>query len=152
MPAHVARAFVLLLVCAYCSAQPAFAQRYGYVVVTEYRNDSSPAPQKLIVFDTQTRGRAATIPLEMGCLGCGVPRTLVASPDGSRLFAINRGSNTVSVVDTTTWSVIRSLPIGAPPAAMPLALAVSPDGGRLYVLRGTTHSTSWSHQTAGGCM
>ena len=102
------------LLCTLGTALPASAQPYAYVVVTEARNDNGPARNRLIVIDTGTRTRAASILLDMGCLGCAQPRGLAATPDGSRLFVVNHASNTISVVDARTRTVIRSLPIGLP--------------------------------------
>lgn len=129
-----------VLVCLAGMGRPAAAQPYAYVVVTEYRNDDAPARQRLLVIDTPTRARLALIPLEMGCLGCAMPRALAAAPDGSRIFVANRASSTVSVVDARSRAVVRSLPIGPAPVGTvhSPALAMSPDGARLYVLWGNT--------------
>ena len=126
------------LLCALGTAIPASAQPYAYVVVTEARNDNGPARNRLLVIDTLTRTRQASIPLDMGCLGCAQPRGLAATPDGSRLFVVNHASNTLSVVDARTRTVIRSLPIGTPVPFLSPSLAISPDGARLYVLKGST--------------
>jgi len=142
MPTSSVRSTGLLvlstLLCTFGGARPAAAQPFAYTLVTQYRNDTSPVPQKLVVIDTRTRTRVADIQLEMGCLGCGVPRSLAASPDGARVFAVNRASNTVSVVDTSTRTVITSVPIGGSSSPMPPALAMQPDGTRLYILRGSS--------------
>jgi YVTN family beta-propeller protein len=48
---------------------------------------------------------------------------------GSRAYVINTGSDTISVIDTTTKQVIRTIPIGASATNV----VVTPDGRRLYV-------------------
>ena len=44
-------------------------------------------------------------------------------------YVTNQGSDTVSVVDTDTASVVETVPVGAKPAGV----AVAPDGRRIYV-------------------
>lgn len=62
------------------------------------------------------------------------PRGLVASPDGSRLYVANAGSDNVSIIDTNPASgtyntVIATIPVGD----YPIGVAISPDGASLYV-------------------
>ena len=60
----------------------------------------------------------------------GTPTAVAASPDGSRIYITQGGSNTVVVMATATNTVI------GPPIQVgtnPRALAVSPDGSRVYV-------------------
>ena len=47
-------------------------------------------------------------------------------------YVANVGTNTVSVVDTTTNNVVATIPVGI----MPVALAITPDGTRAYVAGG----------------
>lgn len=51
------------------------------------------------------------------------------SPDGSVLVTCNSFSNTISIIDTAAWTVVRNLPVGT----FPTYAAFSPDGGTLYV-------------------
>jgi YVTN family beta-propeller protein len=126
------------LLCSLGAALPAAAQPYAYVVVTEARTDNGPARNRLVVIDTVTRTRQASIVLESGCLGCSQPRGLAATPDGARLFVLNHASNTISVVDARARIVVRSVPLGTPVGFLPASLVVSTDGARLYVLKGST--------------
>ena len=58
-----------------------------------------------------------------------VPTAMVAGPDGTKLYVLNTGSDTVSVVDTATNTVTGTILVGSSPSGV----AVSPDGTKLYV-------------------
>jgi serine/threonine protein kinase, bacterial len=66
------------------------------------------------------------------------PRGVVVSPDGTRAYVTNRGSGTVSVIDTARPT--------APPTTISGGdaddLAVSPDGTRIYVLNSVSGTVS----------
>nr|MBC8255244.1 c-type cytochrome [Ardenticatenia bacterium] len=57
------------------------------------------------------------------------PRTVAVDDAGSRAYIANRGSDSVSVVDLTTHTVITEIPVGD----RPYGVVVSPSGDRLYV-------------------
>ena len=54
---------------------------------------------------------------------------LAVDPIRPRIYATLTGSNSVAVIDTSTLSVIKTIPIGS----NPVGLAVSPDASKLYV-------------------
>lgn len=54
--------------------------------------------------------------------------SVIVSPDGRTLYALDQGNWRVAVLDVATRSVIASAPTGT----TPYALALSPDGTRLY--------------------
>ncbi len=58
-----------------------------------------------------------------------LPQGITLSPDGARAYVANRGSDTVSVIDTVTDTVTATIPTGAGPDFV----ALSPDGTRGYV-------------------
>jgi YVTN family beta-propeller protein len=89
--------------------------------------------QVLTVIDAATNGKVAVIPLGESCL-CVNPNGIAISRDGTRVFVSNFWSNSVSVVDTGSRSVIATIPT----LSNPTSLAVSPDGSRLYVSAFTT--------------
>jgi YVTN family beta-propeller protein len=73
------------------------------------------------------------------------PSALAVSADGKRLYVANRGSNTVSVVDTSTYKVIdtdtgvagvNSIAVGSSPSALVL------NGTRLYVANRGSNTVS----------
>ena len=75
------------------------------------------------------------------------PAGVVASPDGTRVYVANTGSNTVSVFNTATGQLIdtnpnvagtQSISVGSSPSA----LAISADGKRLYVANTGSNSVS----------
>lgn len=60
--------------------------------------------------------------------GCAAPG-ITLSPDGARAYVANRGSDTISVIDTATSTVTDTVPTGAGPGIV----ALTPDGTRGYV-------------------
>jgi len=65
--------------------------------------------------------------LSFGLLGV----MLASTPAGAKPFAYvaNAGSNTVSVIDTATNTVVATVPVGA----LPSGVVITPDGTRAYV-------------------
>ncbi|MFD3422577.1 IPT/TIG domain-containing protein [Streptomyces decoyicus] len=58
-----------------------------------------------------------------------MPGGITLAPGAARAYVANRGSNTVSVIDTATDTVSSTIPTGAGPSFV----AISPDGTRGYV-------------------
>jgi YVTN family beta-propeller protein len=58
------------------------------------------------------------------------PVALVATPDGTKLYCLNQGDNTVSVIFPTTNQNVATIPVGL----SPVWAAVSSDGSRLFVV------------------
>jgi YVTN family beta-propeller protein len=79
-------------------------------------------PSNVVVFDTKTRQIVTRIPVEIN------PYQTVLTPDGKRLFVSNWSSESVSVIDTGTNKVIRTLHVGKNPNDMKLSA-----DGRLFV-------------------
>ena len=67
------------------------------------------APGSVSVIDTATNTVIATIPVGLDPIGVAV------TPDGSKVYVANAGSNTVSVIDTATNTVIATIPGRYPP-------------------------------------
>jgi YVTN family beta-propeller protein len=63
---------------------------------------------------------------------------IALSPDGSRLYVANTTSDTVSVIDTSTYQVIQDRRVGLEP----VSLAVRPDGKELWVSNHVSDSVS----------
>lgn len=57
------------------------------------------------------------------------PYFVVGHPSRSLVYVANSGHGSVSVINTSTGSVVATLPVGARPTSM----ALTPDGSRLYV-------------------
>lgn len=57
------------------------------------------------------------------------PVDVAITPDGSRAYVVNKGSNTVSVIGVATLSVIDNIVVGKEPAG----IAIAPDGAYAYV-------------------
>lgn len=107
-------------------ATSALAQPFAYVSGVR-PGANNRGTQVLTVIDVARRAKVASIELGQSCLCVG--ERAVASPDGALLYVSNYWSNTVSVVDLATNSVIRTFAV----QPFPGALAVSPDGTRLYI-------------------
>jgi YVTN family beta-propeller protein len=83
---------------------------------------TGPGPSNVVVFDAKTRQIVTRIPVEVN------PYQTVLTPDGKRLFVSNWASQSVSVIDTDTNKVIRTLRVGINPNDMKLSA-----DGRLFV-------------------
>jgi YVTN family beta-propeller protein len=57
------------------------------------------------------------------------PLELQLSSDGARLYVLCQGSNEIRVLNSSTFAVVKTIPVGA----VPLGLSLSPDGARLFV-------------------
>jgi uncharacterized repeat protein (TIGR01451 family) len=55
-----------------------------------------------------------------------------------RAYVVNRGSNSVSVIDTATQQVIKTIEVGT----APVALALTPDESKVYVVNRGSHNVS----------
>lgn len=80
------------------------------------------------VFDTATNTVTSTI-----AISAGPPMFVTFSPDGQRayvsIYNLARTVNLIGVLDTTTMSLIGTVPVGP----RPFAPAVTPDGAQLWV-------------------
>ena len=54
---------------------------------------------------------------------------IAVTPDGSRVYAVNSGNNSVSAIDTATDTVVATIKVGN----VPTAIAITPDGSHAYV-------------------
>ena len=70
----------------------------------------------------------------IGTIAVGLlPLGVVFNPAGTRAYVANNGNtNTVSVIDTATRTVVGSIPIGGASGAGPAMLAIDPTGNPLY--------------------
>ena len=57
------------------------------------------------------------------------PDGIAVTPDGSRVYVANRGTNNVTVIDTGADSVLADVSVGAAPHGV----SVTPDGTKVYV-------------------
>ncbi len=66
------------------------------------------------------------------------PSGICISPDGSRLYVANFSDNTVSVINTTTYIAIDTIPVGP----VPFGICVTSDGSKVYVANLSGYSVS----------
>jgi len=79
-------------------------------------------PSNVVVFDLKTKAIVTRIPVEIN------PYQLVLTADAKKLFVSNWASQSVSVINTATNKVIRTLHVGSNPNDMKLS-----SDGRLFV-------------------
>ncbi len=85
-------------------------------------NLMGPGAGNVVVFDAKSRAIVTRIPVGVS------PYQIVATPDGKRLFVSNWSSQSVSVIDTASNTVIDTLHVGINPNDMKLSA-----DGRLFV-------------------
>ena len=87
-------------------------------------------------------GPSAADPVVTDTIGVGDgPFSVAVSPDGTRAYIANVGSDTVSVIDTTTNPpAVQGTPIAVGDGAN--GVAVSPDGTRAYVTNYLSNTVS----------
>jgi YVTN family beta-propeller protein len=99
---------------------------------------------------SQTSGaRLAAIPLGAMQINPTTSASLLendgaaSSPDGTRVYMTNSMSGNVSVIDTASKTILRSVATGAPSGfSAPAAIAVSPDGSSVYVANMNANSVT----------
>jgi YVTN family beta-propeller protein len=89
------------------------------------------APGVLMVIDTSTRSMVGAI--DVGLAPAGV----ATSPDGSRVYVANSTSNSVWVLDSTTFATAATIPV-----TRPTSIDVTSDGSRVVVTHGTQSRVS----------
>jgi YVTN family beta-propeller protein len=81
----------------------------------------------VVVIDTET-GDAVGAPIVVG----SEPQGIAFTPDGTKAYVANLfGPGTCSVIDTSTETVIATIPLGV--GSLPVGIAISPDGKLAYV-------------------
>jgi YVTN family beta-propeller protein len=81
-----------------------------------------------------TTNRVDTIAIGSG----GYPGGICVSPDGSKLYAAFNTSNTVYVINTSTYSIVATITVGITPEG----ICISPDGSKVYVTNREDSSVS----------
>jgi YVTN family beta-propeller protein len=109
---------------------------------------SSQRDREVDVVDLSAATPAVTARIAVG----GQPNKMILNKDQSRLFVANGNSDTVSVIDTSTNTVLESAQVAAPASVLsnpkalkganPNSLALSPDEKTLYVTDGATNAVA----------
>ncbi len=63
---------------------------------------------------------------------------IAVAPDGKYIYVSNQGSNSVSVLDTASNTIVKTVLVGTSPAGV----AVTPDGAHVYVSNQGSNSVS----------
>jgi YVTN family beta-propeller protein len=84
------------------------------------------------VIDATTKEIVASMPFG------DYPTEIATSPDGNKVYVINSGSNTISVIDTAINNVTGNVSVGDGPSD----IAVSPDGTNIYVTNWRSNNVS----------
>jgi YVTN family beta-propeller protein len=93
------------------------------------------APENsLTVLDSETATQLAVIPVGTD------PRWIEVSPDQSKAYISNFGSDSITVIDTATRSADQTIDLAA--GSSPMGIAPSPDGHRVYVVNSNMNSLS----------
>ena len=88
-----------------------------------------------VTANIDTRG-PASLNLPAG-LTAAAPTAVTISPDGSKLYAVNAGSNSVAVIPLTGPNALTTTAL-LPTAYDPTDIAFSADGSQLYIVNGTS--------------
>ena len=71
-------------------------------------------------------------------LSMGIGLGTATAQAQTRAYVTNNGSNTVSVIDTATNTVVATIPVGV----SPFGVAITPDGTRAYVANQDSNTVS----------
>jgi YVTN family beta-propeller protein len=109
---------------------------------------SSQRDREVDVIDLGAATPAVTARIAVG----GQPNKMILNKDQSRLFVANGSSDTVSIIDTSSNTVLETVQVAAPASALanpkglkganPDSLALSPDEKTLYVTDGATNAVA----------
>jgi len=92
------------------------------VYVTNYNGTTDSPSHAVSVIDIETNNVTATVPVGDN------PVRVAITPDGTKLYVTNYKGNTTSVINTTTNTVIATLPGDGP-----YGVSITPDGKKVYV-------------------
>jgi YVTN family beta-propeller protein len=114
-----------------------------YVADVGDSSASPPVPSSIGVVDALQTAFSTSIPLcSTNTNPCtappAMPVALAETKDGKKLYSVNQGYGTVSVIDTARDVVLRNITVGT----SPVWAAFSPDNLELYVLNQGSNSVS----------
>lgn len=110
------RILLVSLICSILWAGPVLSQPFAYI--------TNEGGNNVTIIDTANNTLVGA-PINTQ----NFPQGVTISPDGSRVYAANGGSASISVIDTSTNAVITTVSVGPGPGGM----AVTPDGSLVYV-------------------
>ena len=106
----------------------------AFAYVTTSSNNTHPG--KLSVIDTDPASMNFNTVVDTVPIGV-FPVGVAVTPNQSLVFAVNNVSNTVSVIETVTNTVVKTIGISG---ARPEGIAITPDGALAYVTQTTLDS------------
>lgn len=126
-PVLLARVFVSALSLFIATSGHHVQAQLAYIaqLANDHVND------QVLVLDTKSNSIVATVP------GGVQPFAVAITPDASRAYVANRGSNDVTVIDVATNTVVATVALET---NVPQGVAITPDGGFAYVTGGNVIS------------
>jgi YVTN family beta-propeller protein len=106
-----------------------------YVPYVDFNGTSNP-PETVAIIDT-TMNSVKTVLVEPASFDTMLTGVCV-TPDGKHVYVTNQASNTVSVIDTASNTIVKTVSVGAAPSGV----AVTPDGLHVYVSNQGSDSVS----------
>jgi len=110
--------------------------KHVYVPYVLY-NGTPDFPEIVTVIDTATDTVGRTVVVEPASSANTIDG-IAMSPDGRYAYVSNLGSNSVSVLDTATNTIVKTVSVGTSPGGV----AVTPDGAYVYVSNQGSNSVS----------
>jgi YVTN family beta-propeller protein len=110
--------------------------KHVYVPYVLY-NGTPDFPEIVTVIDTATDAVTQTVVVEPASSANTVDG-IAMSPDGRYAYVSNLGSNSVSVLDTASNTIVKTILVGTSPGGV----AVTPDGAYVYVSNQGSNSVS----------
>ncbi|MDO6587891.1 ATP-binding protein [Salipiger sp. 1_MG-2023] len=112
----------------FATASLSLAPEAGKLFVSSLRSD------EVAVIDLASGAQDAAWPID----GSDNTIGLAASPDGSRVYTVAQGNDTISVIDGTSGEVLRQVNVGA----NPLNAVVEPQSGNVFIALRNGHSVA----------
>jgi YVTN family beta-propeller protein len=114
----------------------------NYIVYEASQNRAyvtSPASKSLSIIENATGAAPTVITLPLTGTACsGVPISVTALADGTRVYVADKATNTVCVLNTTNNQFVRSIPVGT----APVFIASDSDSMRVYTANSGSQDVS----------
>ena len=99
---------------------------------------SDPADMVSVIDLTDLNQPARTVDLSLGVEKGVTPSAIVVAPSTERAFIVNRNSDNVAVIDTSSDSLVSFIDVGK----APLGIAADPEGSQVFVTNSLSDTVS----------